>query len=71
VSCDSTSVEIAAMGRATGRASIRQLEGDIRTFSEHHDENPKPYRWTKSADKILLSLKRFCHKAQQTSCGEL
>jgi hypothetical protein len=28
-------------------------------------------RWTKSADQILASVKRFCHKAQQTLCGEL
>jgi hypothetical protein len=27
--------------------------------------------WTKSADQILASVKRFCHKAQQTLCGEL
>jgi hypothetical protein len=24
-----------------------------------------------SADQILASVKRFCHKAQQTLCGEL
>jgi hypothetical protein len=29
------------------------------------------FKWTKSADQILVSVKRFCHKAQQTSCGEL
>jgi transposase len=51
--------------------SIRQLEGDIRTFIERHNDNPKPYRWTKSADEILSSVKHFCHKAQQTLCGEL
>lgn len=28
-------------------------------------------KWTKSADQILASVKRFCHKAQQTLCGEL
>ena len=30
-----------------------------------------PFRWTKSADQILASVKRFCHKAQQTLCSEL
>jgi hypothetical protein len=27
--------------------------------------------WTKSADQILASVKRVCHKTQQTLCGEL
>ena len=50
--------------------SVRQLEADIRTFIDQHNKNPKPFRWT-SADQILASVKRFCHKAQQTLCGEL
>jgi hypothetical protein len=33
--------------------------------------SPKPFKWTKSADQILASVKRFCRKAQQTLCGEL
>ena len=47
------------------------LEVDIRTFINLHNKNPKPFKWTKSADQILASVKRFCHKAQQTLCGEL
>jgi transposase len=50
--------------------STKQLEGDIRTFIERHNENPKPYRWTKSADDILASVKRFCQTAERTLCGE-
>jgi transposase len=50
--------------------SVRQLEADIRTFIDLHNRNPKPFKWTKSADQILASVKRFCHKAQQTLCGE-
>jgi transposase len=49
--------------------STRQLEADIHSFIERHNENPRPYRWTKSADEILSSVKRFCHKAEQTLCG--
>ena len=30
-----------------------------------------PSNGPKSADQILASVKRFCHKAQQTLCGEL
>lgn len=44
--------------------STMQLETDIRSFIERHNQNPKPYRWTKSADDILASVKRFCQKVQ-------
>jgi transposase len=50
--------------------SIKQLEADIHSFIERHNENPKPYRWTKSADQILASVKRFCQKTEQTLCSE-
>jgi transposase len=50
--------------------STKQLESDIRDFIQRHNENPKPYRWTKSADEILASVKRFCQKTQQTLCRE-
>jgi transposase len=51
--------------------STSQLEADIRTFIERHNEDPKPYRWIKSADEILASVRRFCQKADQTLCSEL
>ncbi len=51
--------------------SVRQLEADIRTFIDRHNENPKPFKWVKSADQILASVKRFCQKTQQTLCREL
>jgi sugar-specific transcriptional regulator TrmB len=50
--------------------STSQLEADIRALSERHNENPKPYRWAKSADDILSSVKRFCQKSEQTLCSE-
>src|SRR5438105_15173927 len=51
--------------------SVRQLEAHIRPFIDRQNKNPKPFKWTKSADQILASVKRFCHKAQQTLCSEL
>ena len=51
--------------------STKQLETDIRAFIERHNENPKPYRWTKPADKILASVKRFCQRTQNTLHSEL
>lgn len=51
--------------------STRELEKDICTFIQRHNENPRPYRWTKSADEILASVKRFCQKTERTLCSEL
>ena len=51
--------------------STGQLEADIRTFIDRHNDNPKPFKWTKSADEILASVKRFCQKTDQTLCSEL
>lgn len=51
--------------------STAELEADITAFIEAHNENPKPYRWVKSADEILASVKRFCQRTQQTLCIEL
>ncbi len=45
--------------------SVAQLEADIRKFIEQHNANPKPFRWTKSADEILAAVKRFCQKAER------
>ena len=43
-------------------ASARQLETDIRAFIEKHNQDPKPFKWTKSPDDILNAVKRFCHR---------
>ena len=45
--------------RASHR-STRELERDIRDFLKHTNEHPKPFIWTKSADQILASIRRFC-----------
>jgi hypothetical protein len=46
--------------------STAQLEADIRNFIDRHNDNPKPFKWTKSADEILASVKRFCQKTDPT-----
>jgi transposase len=40
--------------------SVAALRGDITSFIERHNVDPKPFRWTKSADDILASIERFC-----------
>jgi len=40
--------------------SIAALHDAITSFIEQHNADPKPFRWTKSADDILASIERFC-----------
>ena len=42
--------------------SVAELEADIMAFIDAHNDDPKPYKWVKSADEILSSVKRFCLK---------
>ncbi|MDF1856252.1 hypothetical protein [Pseudooceanicola sp.] len=51
--------------------SSAELEADIAAFIEAHNENLKPYRWVKSADEILASVKRVCQRTQKNRCAEL
>ena len=51
--------------------TVRELEADIMNFVKVHNENPRPYRCTKSADQILASVKRFCHRVENNLCAEL
>jgi transposase len=41
-------------------SSVHQLEIAIKTYIEATNADPKPFRWTKTADDILASIQRFC-----------
>jgi transposase len=45
--------------RGTHR-SVRELNADIRAWISTWNENPRPYVWTKTADQILDSIRRYC-----------
>ena len=45
--------------RGTHR-STRQLEQAIRQYIQINNTDPRPFNWSKSADDILGSVKRFC-----------
>jgi transposase len=53
--------------------SVAALKADIADYIASHNAEPKPFRWTKSADDILASIERFClrntpqTKSQRTS----
>ena len=42
--------------------SVKALIADIGEFINKQNANPKPLRWTKSADDILASIERFCRR---------
>ena len=51
--------------RGTHR-STKELEAAITEYLTVHNENPKPFVWTKSADQILESLKSYCQRISET-----
>ncbi len=42
--------------------SVKELETAIREYIDVHNENPKPFVWTKTADQILASIARFAER---------
>src|ERR1700682_2185973 len=46
--------------------STRSLETTIRNYIDVHNEKPKPFRWTKTADEILDTVARFCQRTLET-----
>lgn len=40
--------------------SVAELERAIKAYIDATNADPKPFRWTKSADDILASIQRFC-----------
>ena len=42
--------------------STRELELAITRYLESHNAQPQPFVWTKTADQILASIARFCHR---------
>jgi len=42
--------------------STKELKAAINSFIEHHNNDPKPFIWHKTADQILDSVARFCKR---------
>lgn len=47
--------------------STRQLETAVKEYIEEHNETPRPFIWTKSADEILDAIKRFCLRTSDSA----
>jgi transposase len=46
--------------------SVASLKAAIHAYIDANNAAPKPFRWTKSADDILQSIKRACQRIQAT-----
>ena len=51
--------------RRGAHRSVRQLNTEIRRWIDDWNENPQPFVWTKTADQILDSIKRYCERINQ------
>jgi transposase len=58
-------LELKALKRGVHRSTV-ELEKSIYEFIEVSNENPRPFMWTKSADDIFDSLKRFCGRTLES-----
>jgi hypothetical protein len=51
----------------SGRALLALLtDRAITTYIDATNADPKPFRWTKSANDILASIQRFCLRTLAT-----
>ena len=50
--------------------STEDLETAIRAYLDAVNADPKPFRWTKSADDILAAIKRFCLKTLEVASAQ-
>jgi hypothetical protein len=47
--------------------SVKELEAAIRQYIDVHNEDPKPFVWTRTADQILDSIARYAHRTLAAS----
>jgi transposase len=48
--------------RRGAHRSVHELQAAIHAYIDARNADPKPFRWTKSADAILASIERFCRR---------
>jgi transposase len=57
--------------RRGAHRSVAELERAIHEFLDTHNDAPKPFVWTKSADDILASIARFAQRTLDTHAHDL
>ncbi|MBK8012156.1 MAG: IS630 family transposase [Deltaproteobacteria bacterium] len=56
--------------RRGSHASVIQLRSAILEYLQAHNEDPKPFRWTKTADHVLASIARFATRTLEAHKAE-
>ena len=51
--------------------SVEELEAAVLAYVERHNAEPRPFRWTKSADRILASVAHACERTLAVQGSEL
>ena len=51
--------------------SVKELEAAIREYIDVHNEDPKPFVWTKTADQILASIARYAQRTTAAHASNL
>ena len=51
--------------------SVEELEAAVLAYVERHNAEPRPFRWTKSADRILDSVGRSCERTLAVHAPDL
>jgi transposase len=57
--------------RRGAHRSVAELEHAIHEFLDAHNDDPKPFVWTKTADEILGSIARFAQRTLDTHVSDL
>ena len=57
--------------RRGSHRSVRELQRAIVEFLDAHNQKPRPFVWTKTADDILASIARFAHRTVETHAPSL
>ena len=52
--------------RRGSHSSVPQLRNAIQDYLDAHNDKPKPFTWTKSADQILETIARFAQRTLDT-----
>ena len=51
--------------------SAKELEAAIREYIDVHNEDPKPFVWTKTADQILAGIARYAQRTNAVQASRL
>jgi len=49
--------------------SVSELEAAIHEYLDHHNADPKPFFWTKSAEEILAKVSRARNALEPLASG--